>query len=195
VKNVIHVRRFTAAPLQLAMKDPINHAYAEALLRVAQAEDALPRIEEDAFRLRELLKTSPALQEFIKNPNVRQEGKREALGQLLGNHVHPAFLDALLLIIGQNRGNRLDHILEEFQAAAAAAREHVAGEVISAVPLDDATVSRLEQELTKATNKNVHLLKRVEPSILGGLVVRLGHEVIDGSLRRRLEDIKQHLAG
>jgi F-type H+-transporting ATPase subunit delta len=177
------------------MSDPINHAYAEALLRVAQAEDALPRIEEDAHRLFDLLRTNAELQEFVKNPNVRDEGKRVALAQLLGDKVHPALLDTVLLIIGQNRGNRLAQILEQFKTVAAEARQHIAGEVVSAVALDDATVKRLETELSKQSGKNVHLMRRVDPSILGGLVVRLGHEIIDGSVKRKLEDVRASLAG
>lgn len=177
------------------MSDPINHAYAEALLNIAQAEGALPRIEEDAHRLFDLLRTNAELQEFVKNPNVRDEGKRQAFAQLLGGKVHPALLDAVLLIVGQNRGNRLAAILEEFKTVAANARQHVAGEVISAVALDDAMVKRLEAELSKQTGKNVHLMQRVDPAILGGLVVRLGHEVIDGSVRRKLEDVRASLAG
>jgi F-type H+-transporting ATPase subunit delta len=177
------------------MSDPINHAYAEALLNIAQAEGALPRIEEDAHRLFDLLRTNAELQEFVKNPNVRDEGKRQAFTQLLGGKIHPALLDSVLLIVGQNRGNRLAAILEEFKTVAANARQHVAGEVISAVPLDDATVKALEAKLSQSTGKNVHLMSRVDPAILGGLVVRLGHEVIDGSVRKKLEDVRASLAG
>jgi len=177
------------------MSDHINHSYAEALLRIAQAEGALPRIEEEAHRLFDLLRTNAELQEFVKNPNVRDEGKRQAFTQLLGGKIHPAMLDSVLLIVSQNRGNRLAQILEDFKTVAANARQHVAGEVISAVALDDTTVKRLEAELSKNSGKNVHLMSRVDPSILGGLVVRFGHEVIDGSVRKKLEDVRASLAG
>jgi F-type H+-transporting ATPase subunit delta len=175
--------------------DPINHAYAEAILRIAQAEGALPRVEEDAHRLADLLKTNAQLQQFIKNPNVRDEGKRAALAQLLGAKIHTVLLDSVLLIVSQNRGGRLAQILEEFKTVAANARQQVVGEVISAITLDEATVKRLEAELSKSSGRNVHLINRVDPKILGGLVVRLGHEVIDGSIRKKLEDVRASLSG
>ena len=75
--------------------DPINTGYASALFEMAQAEGVVGRVEEEMFRLRELLKDNPALLEFLKDPNVKREGKRQALGEFFQGRVHPLVLNAL----------------------------------------------------------------------------------------------------
>jgi len=174
--------------------DPINTGYARALLELAQAESVVARIEEEAFRLHELLKGNPALLEFLKDPNVTREGKRQALVELFQGRVHLLVLNLLIAISDAGRTNRLSHILEEFVALAAASRQKVSGEIITAIKLDDATVTRATAELTRITGKNVQLLQKVDPSILGGAIIKVGEQIIDGSLRRKLDQIKERLA-
>ncbi|HUI06443.1 MAG TPA: ATP synthase F1 subunit delta [Verrucomicrobiae bacterium] len=174
--------------------DPINTGYARALLELAQAESVVARVEEEAFRLHGLLKGNPALLEFLKDPNVTREGKRQALVELFQGRVHPLVLNLLIAISDAGRTNRLPHILEEFVALAAASRQKVSGEIITAIKLDDDTVARVTAELTHVTGKNVQLLQKVDPSILGGAIIKVGEQIIDGSLRRKLDQIKERLA-
>src|SRR5882724_4098640 len=123
--------------------DSINTSYARALLEIAQAEGVVSRIEEELFRLRELLKANPDLLQFLKDPNVKPEGKRKALSDLFQGRVHPLVLNMLLTISDQDRGGRVLAIIEEFSAIASAARQLVTGEVVTAVVLDDATRKRM----------------------------------------------------
>jgi F-type H+-transporting ATPase subunit delta len=173
--------------------DPINTGYARALFEMAQAEGATSRVEEELFRLRELLKSNPDLLQFLKDPNVKHEGKRKALGDLFQGRVHPLVLNWLLTLSDQDRGGRVLQVIEEFSAVASAARQLVTGEVVTAVPLDDATLKRIAAELSRITGKNVQLLQKVDPSILGGAIIKVGEQIIDGSLRHKLEQIKERL--
>lgn len=173
--------------------DPINTAYARALFEMAQAEDVTDRIEEELFRLRELLKGNPALLEFLKDPNVKREGKRQALAELFQGRVHPLTLNALLTLNDQDRASRLLPIIEEFTGVADAAREKVSGEVVTAIALDDATLKRLTTELSRVTGKKVELFQKIDPAILGGAIIQVGEQVIDGSLRRKLSELKELL--
>jgi F-type H+-transporting ATPase subunit delta len=174
-------------------RDPINTAYARALLELAQAENAVSRIEEELFQLRQLLKKNPELLAFLKDPNIKAEGKRQTLAELFQGRVHPLMLNFLLTLGDLERANRLLAIIEEFSAAASAARQKVSGELITAVLLDDSTVQRIAAELTRLTGKNVELYQRVDPSILGGAIIKVGDQVLDGSLRRKLNEIRQKL--
>jgi F-type H+-transporting ATPase subunit delta len=174
--------------------DPINTGYARAWLELAQAEGAVGRVEEELFRLRELLKSNPDLVQFLKEPNVKREGKRQALTELFQGRVHPLVLNGLITVADQDRASRLPQIIEEFLAIAAASKQKVTGEVISAVKLDDATLKRLEAELARVTGKNVGLLQRVDPAILGGAIIKVGEQIIDGSLRRKLDQLTEKLA-
>ena len=102
--------------------DPINTGYARALFEMAQAEGVVSRVEEELFRLRELLKANPELLQFLKDPNVKAEGKRQALGELFKGRVHPLLLSSLISLSDQDRGGRVLHVIEEYSAVAAAAR-------------------------------------------------------------------------
>jgi len=174
--------------------DPINTGYARAMLELAQAENVVGRVEEELLRLRELIKSNPSLLEFLKNPNVKHEGKRQALSELFENRVHPLVLNLLIGISDLDRGGRVLPIIEEFSAQAAAARQTVTGEVVTAIKLDDAMLKRLADELSRTTGKNVHLFQKVDPSILGGAIIQIGEQIIDGSLRRKLNQLKDLLA-
>jgi len=174
--------------------DPINHGYAQALLEIARAETVVQQIEEELFRLRELLKSNPNLLEFLKDPNVTREGKRHALGELFQGRVHSLVLNTLIAISDADRMNRLLPVIEEFTALAAASRQQVAGEIVSAIKLDQATLDKLAAELTHVTGKNVQLFQKVDPAILGGAIIKVGEQIIDGSLRRKLDQIKETLA-
>jgi F-type H+-transporting ATPase subunit delta len=174
--------------------DPINVGYARALFEMAQAEGVVDRVEEELFRLRELLKGNPALLQFLKDPNVKHEGKRQALSELLAGRVHPLVLNTLMTLGDQDRGGRVLNIIEEYSAVAAAVRQKVSGEVTTAIKLDDATLARLAKELSRITGKNVQLLQKIDPTILGGAIIKVGEQIIDASLRRKLDQIKECLA-
>lgn len=173
--------------------DPINVGYARALFEMAHAEGVVDRIEEELFRLRELLKSNPALLEFLKDPNVKREGKRQALGELFAGRVHPLLLNALLTLSDQDRGGRVLNVVEEFSAIASTTRQTVTGEVTAAVKLDDATLARLAAELSRLTGKNVQLFQKVDPALLGGAIIQVGEQIIDASLRRKLDQIREKL--
>ena len=175
-------------------QDPINTGYARALFEMAQAEGVVSRVEEELFRLRELLKANPELFQFLKDPNIKPEGKRTALGDLFQGRVHPLVLSTLISLSDQDRAGRVLHVIEEFSTIAAAARQTITGEVTVVVTLDDATLDRMATELSRITGKNVKLLQRVDPAILGGAIITVGEQIIDGSLRRRLDQMKEKLA-
>ena len=175
-------------------RDPINTGYARALFEMAQPEGVVSRVEEELFRLRELLKKNPDLLEFLKDPNIQREGKRKALSDLFQGRVHPLVLNLLITLSDQDRAGRVLNVIEEFSAQAANATEKVSGEVTTAIPLDDATLGRVATELSRITGKSVQLFQKVDPAILGGAIIKVGEQIIDGSLRRKLNQIKERLA-
>jgi F-type H+-transporting ATPase subunit delta len=174
--------------------DPINSGYARALFEMAEAEGVVSRVEEELYRLRELLKKNPDLLEFLKDPNVKHEGKRKALADLFQGRAHPLVLNTLITLSDQDRAGRVLPIIEEFSACAAAATQKVSGEVTTAIRLDDATLNRLAAELSRVTGKSVQLFQKLDPSILGGAIIKVGEQIIDGSLRRKLDQIRERLA-
>ena len=174
--------------------DPINLGYARALFEMAQAEGVVSRIEEELYRLGELLKGNPELLQFLKDPNIKPEGKRRALSDLFQGRVHPLVLTTLVSLSDQDRGGRVLQVIAEFNTIADTARQQVTGEVTTAVAIDDATLGRLVTELNRVTGKSVQLFQKIDPAILGGAIIKVGEKIIDGSLRRKLDQIQEKLA-
>ena len=174
--------------------DPINTGYARALFEMAQAEGVVSRVEEELHRLSELLKANPELLQFLKDPNIKPEGKRLALSELFQSRVHPLVLTTLVSLSDQDRGGRVLQVIAEFNTIADTARQQVTGEVTTAVAIDDATLGRLVTELNRVTGKSVQLFQKIDPAILGGAIIKVGEKIIDGSLRRKLDQIQEKLA-
>ncbi|MCX8118405.1 MAG: ATP synthase F1 subunit delta [Desulfobacterota bacterium] len=173
--------------------DPVVRGYAEALFHMARAEEVLDRVEEELTRLKTGLESNAELKEFLSNPQVSSEGKRSALSQIFGGTVSALTLDWLHLVIDQGRQRRLPNIIETFFGLAEESRQKVTAEVITATPLTEDLIQRLEKELSRASKKRVFLKPMVDPSILGGAIVKIENKIIDGSIRHRLEEIKQEM--
>jgi F-type H+-transporting ATPase subunit delta len=159
--------------------DPLVKSYAEALFQVARAEETLDRVEEELTRLNKSLESNAELREFLNTPQISSEGKKSALFQIFGE-----------MVVDQGRQRRLPTIIEAFFTLAQEAREKVTAEVITSIPLPEDLAKRLEEKLSKMTRKRVFLKPIVDDSILGGVIVRIENKVIDGSVRHRLEEIK-----
>lgn len=175
-------------------RDPILTGYARALFEMAHAEQAIAAVEEDVVRLREVVRANPQLLEFLKNPALKREGKQRALAELFEGRVHPVVLGWLLTLGDTDRGGRVLAMIEEFIRIASEARQSVVGEVITARPLEEAVVQQMAEALSRALGKNVHLYQRVDPGVLGGAVIKVGEQVIDGSLRYKLQLLQQELS-
>jgi F-type H+-transporting ATPase subunit delta len=170
-------------------KQRIRH-YCEAIYRIAEAENALGGIAEQLYRLNELIESNEELATFLHETRIESEGKREALQRILTGQLHPTILNFLLLMIDNGRGGLIQDVAASFGEIRAEFQGALDGEVRTTAPLTTEEVERLQKELEKKLQQPVHLQQKIDPSVLGGLVVRVGEHVIDGSLRRRLEQLR-----
>lgn len=175
--------------------DPIVSAYAEALFRLASAEEVSDLVEEELHEIERLYSDNAEMKEFINNPRVKAEGKKDALDELLGDKLSSVTLNHVHLIIDQERGRSLPKIAEEYYRLAAEARAKVTAEVVTAVPISEDTRRKLGKELGRVTKKDVYLRARVDESILGGAIVRIGDKVLDGSVRNKLNQLRKQMVG
>ncbi len=129
----------------------------------------------------------------IANPGLPAERRAAIVDELLENRALPMTKAVASFIVEAGRGHDLPPIVNRFVELAAATREHVVAEVRSAVPLDDEHVRKLEAALSRATNKRVEVRVVVDESVLGGLVATVGDTVIDGTVRHRLEQLKEQM--
>ena len=112
---------------------------------------------------------------------------------MLGERANPVTVSLLGFVIDAGRARELPKIVEELAAMASAEREHALAEVRSAVELTAEQRERLAAALSSATGRTVDVKVVVDPSVIGGVVARVGDEVFDGSIANRLEDAKQAL--
>jgi len=165
-------------------------AYADALLAVARAEDLLGAIEDDLFRFARTVEGSDALRTALTDPALPAARRIAVVEELMGGKALPASTALVSAVVGAGRASELSEIVDAFLERAASARGHEVAEVRSAVSLDDSTQQRLATALSQATGKQIEVKVVVDPSVLGGLVTRIGDTVIDGSVRHGLEELK-----
>jgi F-type H+-transporting ATPase subunit delta len=167
--------------------------YAEALFSVAEAEEALEVVEDELFRFARALEREQRLRDALTDPVLPAERKRAVLGDVLGERANPHTVNLLRFLVEQGRARDLPAIVDELVALAAERRQAAVAEVRTAVPLDAEHRKRLADALGRATGKKVELKVVVDPSVVGGVVARVGDQVIDGTVRRRLELARERL--
>lgn len=167
--------------------------YATAIFEVARAEGKLEEVEEELFRVARSFEASDELEETLSDPRLPVERKLAILDDLLEDRVSPLTRGLVGFVVGLGRARDLRDIVDRLVERAAAERDRAVAEVRSAVPLDADRVARLEQALSGATGKRVEAKVVVDPSVIGGLVARVGSTVIDGTVRHRLETLRERL--
>lgn len=172
----------------------IVRGYAQAMLMVAAGEEMLDQVEQELTQFKKVLEKNSAVLEFLKDPKISPEGKEKAAGEILGGEVSQITLHQIMLAIGQGRGELLLDILDEFFRLASESRKKATAEVVTAVPLTEETGKKLEEVLSGLIGEAVFLKKAVDPSLLGGLVVRVGERIIDGSVRGQLLRMREGIS-
>jgi F-type H+-transporting ATPase subunit delta len=179
----------------VADKDALVRSYAEALFRVAAVEGELDATERQLFAFAKLLERETRVREALADPSLPVENKRQLIADALGERAIPLAANLLGFLVEQGRARELGRIVEVLADVVAETREHAVAEVRSAVPLDDARVSRLAEALSRATGRQIEVRVVVDPSVVGGVMAKIGDEIFDGSVRSRLVEARDHLSG
>jgi F-type H+-transporting ATPase subunit delta len=178
----------------VARKKEAIRGYAQALFALAEAEGVLDEVSDELFRFSRTVEQRSELREALTDPKLPADRKRAVLRDLLGERANPHTVNVLEFIVEQGRARELAAITSELIELAAERRKHAVAEVRTAVPLDRERREKLARALSDATGKDVELKVIVDPSIVGGIVARVGDQVIDGSIRRRLELARERLS-
>ena len=167
--------------------------YAAALLEVARAEGLLDRVVNELFHFAQAFKSNDQLRLALTDQQVPPERRQAIAEEILGQKASPLSASLISFIVGAGRARYLVSIIERLAQKSAAERRREVAEVRSAMPLDDGQRARLESALSKALNKQVDVKVIVDASVMGGVVARVGDTVIDGSVRHRLEKLREVL--
>lgn len=196
IASKVIVRSFSSSSIiQQLVKPPIQlfgleGRYATALFSAGSKQKTLDTIEQDLDKLQGLLKTDAKLAEFVKDPTIKRKNKVEAL-KAIGNKItlNPATSNLLTLLAENGRLNKFNQVFNSFKIIMAANRGEVVCEVITAKTLDADTKGKLESALKSFLKKGetIKLTSKVDPSIIGGMIVSIGDKYVDMSVASKIK--------
>jgi F-type H+-transporting ATPase subunit delta len=166
-------------------------AYAAAFFALAAAEDSVERVSDELYRFAHLLERSETLREALENSSMPADRRQAAVEELLGGRASRITIQILSMVVGLGRVRDLPEITTALLAKIAAEKQRSVAEVRSAVPLNDDQRKRLSAALGTMLGQEVDLRVIVDPSVMGGIVARVGDIVIDGTVRHKLEMLKE----
>jgi F-type H+-transporting ATPase subunit delta len=177
------------------MVDAIEQLAIEAMVLAADSEGSLDELEDELFRFGRVVEAQPELRAALANPSVPEEGKQSLLRDLLAGKVSAVTLRLISQMVAHPRGRSLSAALDLCASIAARRRQQLIAVVRSAVELTTSQRSRLAQALAAAYGHRVHLNVVQDPSVMGGISVQIGDELIDATVISRLADVRRRLAG
>lgn len=164
-------------------------------LTAAQRSGDLDDVEDELFRFGRIVASDKELRAALTNRSASAAAKGQLLRSLLGGKARSATERLVTRLVTQPRGRSLEEGLESLSKLAADRRERMVAVVTSAVPLSDRQKQRLGAALAKIYGRPMHLNLDVDPTVFGGIAVRVGDEVINGTISERLEEATRRMAG
>jgi F-type H+-transporting ATPase subunit delta len=173
----------------------IAKRYAKALFEIAEETKKLEKITDDVVFIDSLIRNSRELQLFLKNPIIKEDKKREVLKEIFSDsRVDPVTLKFIMLLVEKKREDILHDIVKVYQQIYDEKMGIVSAEVVTAVEVGERLKKKIEQKILELTGaKKVKASYRVDPSIIGGIVIRVGDTVYDASIRRRIQLLREQL--
>jgi F-type H+-transporting ATPase subunit delta len=170
--------------------DQIEH-FATAVLEIAHAEGDAERITEELYRVAQAIDANPELRDTLADPRVPMERRHAVVAEVLEGRAADTTISLVSFLIMLGRSNEMSEIAVRALELAAAREEEVLAEVRSAVELEAGTVERLTATLAEATGRRVRVSVTVDPSLIGGIVAKVGDTVFDGSVLSRLKELRE----
>ena len=134
----------------------------------------------------------PELRALLENPEIDPRAKQAALGELLVG-ADELVRNFLLVLVDKGRAAELEHIQDEFAALVAAEERRLNVELTTAYELSDDEAREIVQQIERASGRQVEATRRVDPSLIGGFILRAGSMRVDASVRGRLQRLRQEL--
>jgi F-type H+-transporting ATPase subunit delta len=173
--------------------EEIAKVYARALFEVAKEHDLLDQVRDDLAEFAQALSDTRELAVFFFPPYFSTEEKKDGLKRMVTG-AEPIFMNFLEALIERHRMPAIFRIQAQYQDLWEDERDLLPVEVTSAIELDKSTVSSIGDRIGEQTKRTVELSSKVDPDILGGIVLRVGNVILDASIRNRLEQLRKQVA-
>jgi F-type H+-transporting ATPase subunit delta len=173
--------------------EAIAEVYARSLFEVAKEHDVLDRVHDELGEFADALDDNRDLQVFLFSPYFSSDEKRDGVKKIVSD-ADERIVNFLELLAERHRMPALFRIRREFEALWAEEHQLLPVTVTSAVELDEGLVDDIGKRIQEQTGREVELSSNVDPDVLGGLMVRVGNMVLDGTVRNRLERLRKTVA-
>ncbi len=171
----------------------IARVYVETLLRRAEQEGVVESVTAGLAVFTQCLEEDERFRRFLEAPQITTRQKQTVIEETTGNQVHPLVIQFLRLVIDRHREPLLPDIATTWRTILDERANQQTATITSATPIDRATVASLGQALEQATGKTIVIEEKVQPGLLGGIVVQTGDLVMDASLKTRLGNLGRRL--
>jgi F-type H+-transporting ATPase subunit delta len=167
--------------------------YSTALFNITRRKNLINQAYTQFEQLDTIIKEDKTLLQFLLAPHILDQVKIKVVKDVFGPRLEPLFLEFLLVLIDKHRIGFLHEIVREFRALVEEARGVIKAHVTVTRPLTDDDRRRLIERLQAKTGKTIELIEKVDPGILGGMVVILKDQIIDGSVKHKLAILREEL--
>jgi F-type H+-transporting ATPase subunit delta len=169
--------------------------YADALMSLAQSQNLIDEFGSNCADLLGMLDESPELGQILANPIVKIADKKAILGKIVGDTIHPFMSNFLMILVDRRRIGYLEGICRRYQAILRDLKGIVLAEVTSAVALTDSQTQSIRDRIQGMTSANsVEIVTKIDPDIIGGVIIKVGSQVIDSSLRSEIRRLGLSIA-
>jgi len=175
--------------------DAIDQLAAQALFTVAERNDELDDVEDAFFRFGRIVDREPGLRAALSDRALPADRKVGLLDALVGGRVPDATSALIREVVLHPRGRTFDRGLEEYAQLAAARRDRLVARVRTVVPPTPEQIERLSAAIAAQLGHNVHINIEIDPSMIGGITIRVGDELFDGSIAHRIAEARRYVAG
>ena len=182
--------------MQSAITAEVVEPYAEALMSLARSHDLADAIGDNIRSLKSLFQESAELKTFLASPLVKAEDKKEVIKRIAGDQINSFLLNFLLLLVDRQRINLVEGIFARYLEILRQLNNTVLAEVTSAVKLYEGEAGSLAEKIKHLTGATgVEIETTIDPSIIGGVIIKVGSQVYDASLRGQLRRISLSMIG
>ncbi len=175
--------------------DTLESLAVQSLLAAAERERRIDRVEDELFRFERIVAGDPGLRDTLSSRNTDASGKATLVHRLLEGKAAPETVRLVEQAVRVPRGRRLDRVLEAYLHLASQRRDELVALVTVAAPLTERQHARLSSALEAHYGKPVTLQLVQDPSVMGGIRIQVGDEVVDGTVLRRLDEARRHVTG
>jgi len=172
----------------------ISKRYSDALVELAKSTSlSYEKISSDLMVVKNTLSQSPDLNDFFNNPLISVEDKKEIIDKIFSNEIDPLMVNFLKVLVDKDRFSAFEEIIASFKDSVDKINNISRVKVTSAVNLSEEAKNRLKSKLEDKMKKIVTLDWETNPEIIAGLVIQMGDNIIDTSLKHKLEDLSKNI--